>query len=101
EDWYQGQEEIGPWVVLESLKAYITAYLERLGYTNECVQRSLTTGVSEGIKALSFSWGTFTAAVEAGICFSEAEKCAGSDYVTQFSYGLANGLLQQLNIPEM
>lgn len=43
----------------------------------------------------------FIAQVEALTCMTEQDKCANANAAVKFSYGFANGLLLQLDIPEM
>ena len=65
-----------------------------------CAERGIKKGTSEILKS-GIIGAFFIAQVELLICMTEQEKCQNENAVVKFSYGFANGLLLQLEIPEM
>lgn len=87
-------------VVTQAGEYYLRFKLSDLATLGECAERGYEKGKQEIFKS-GITGAFIIAHLEALLCLTEKDKCAGSGSGTQFSYGLANGLLQQLNIPEM
>jgi hypothetical protein len=97
---FKDEEQLWKFVTAEAGRYYVDFKFRLLEIVGECAERGY-----DKFKEELFNQGiqsAFIAAqLEALICLTEKDKCQDSNAPTQFTYGLTNGLLQQLNIPEM
>jgi TANFOR domain-containing protein len=86
---------------VEKAGSYFVRFkLKDLSFATECIERGYEKGKAEFFKS-GIQMAFFAAQLEALICLTEKNQCANSSNPVKFGYGFANGLLQQLNIPEM
>jgi hypothetical protein len=101
EDWNRLKELFGEAVVEESLTTFYRDHFKDSGYTLECLDRGASKFKEEFFKVIDLKWALFASSLEISLCYTEENKCAGLGESDRFAYGLVNGLLLQLNIPEM
>jgi hypothetical protein len=99
EDWKLVTNGMCEYLVIPAQEYHITTSVEKTFKTEgDCFTRALKRGME--VKT-SFDMAAYAALIEVGLCLTEKNNCAGSDYWSQFSCGVANGLVQELDVVAM
>jgi hypothetical protein len=99
DDWKLLTNGMCEYLVTPAQEYHITTSVEHTFKTEgDCFTRALKRGME--VKT-SFDMAAYAALIETGLCLTEKDNCAGADYWSQFSCGVANGLVQELDVVAM
>ena len=99
EDWNLVTNGMCEYLIVPAQEYHITKSVEKTFKTEgDCFTRALKRGME--VKT-SFDMAAYAALIEVGLCLTEKGNCAGTGYWSQFSCGVANGLVQELDVVAM
>jgi Fibronectin type III domain len=104
EDWKKAKDVSCPHITAESLWYYLQEYLASLGIVGQCAAEGLSKAKDDFFdlsKPKDFSRSLQITLVQSSLCLTAKDKCAADGYWTQFSYGVTNALIQELDLVSM